>query len=244
MAKKKYYAVAAGRQTGIFDSWPLAETQVKGCPGARFKGFPTRREAEAWLKNPQYSTRAVRQRVKRPPEAKFKVPDNREEGLVIYTDGGAINNPGPGGYGAVIIDYDLEPAARREISGGYRLTTNNRMELMACIAALRSLGVSERPIALYSDSSYVVNAVNKGWARRWRLNGWLKSDKKPALNADLWEELLDLTAGLTITFNWVKGHAGNPLNERCDQLAVQNARQNNLPIDRGYEKKELNINER
>ncbi len=115
---------------------------------------------------------------------------------------------------------------------------------MACIAALRSLGASERPIALYSDSSYVVNAVNKGWARRWRLNGWLKSDKKPALNADLWEELLDLTAGLTITFNWVKGHAGNPLNERCDRLAVQNARQNNLPVDRGYEEKELNINER
>ncbi len=243
MAKKKYYAVAAGRKTGIFDSWPLTEAQVKGCPGARFKGFLTRREAEAWLKNPQYSTRAVRRGVKRPPEAKNKVPDNRE-GLVIYTDGGAINNPGPGGYGAVIIDYDLKPAGRREISGGYRLTTNNRMELMACIAALRSLGASERPIALYSDSSYVVNALNKGWARKWRLNGWLKSDKKPALNTDLWEELLNLTAGLTITFNWVKGHAGNPLNERCDQLAVQNARQNNLPVDRGYEKKELNINER
>jgi ribonuclease HI len=243
MAKKKYYAVAVGRKTGIFDNWPLAETQVKSWPGARFKGFLSRREAEAWLKNPQYSTGAVRRSVKRPPRTKIKALNNHE-GLVIYTDGGAINNPGPGGYGAVIVDYDLDPASRREISGGYRLTTNNRMELMACIAALRSLGASERPIALYSDSSYVVNAVNKGWARKWRLNGWLKSDKKPAMNADLWEELLNLTAGLTITFNWVKGHAGNPLNERCDQLAVQNARQNNLPVDRGYEEKERNINER
>ncbi|MFW8601273.1 ribonuclease HI [Desulfobacterota bacterium M19] len=239
MAKKKYYAVAVGRQTGIFDNWPLAEAQVKGWPKARFKGFPSRREAEAWLENPQYSTGAAKCGVtrKRPPVAKIKAPD-KHEGLVIYTDGGSINNPGPGGYGAVIIDYDLDPAVRREISGGYRLTTNNRMELMACIAALRSLGASERPIALYSDSSYVVNGVNKGWARKWRLNGWLKSDKKPALNADLWEELLDLTAGLAVTFNWVKGHAGNTLNERCDQLAVQNARQDNLPVDRGYEEKE------
>ncbi|HFQ80220.1 MAG TPA: ribonuclease HI [Desulfobacterales bacterium] len=237
MAKKKYYAVAVGRETGIFDNWPLAAAQVKGCPGARFKGFLTRREAEAWLKNPQYTTGAVKSaKRKRPPETKIKALKNHA-GLVIYTDGGSINNPGPGGYGAVIIDYDLEPAGRREISGGYRLTTNNRMELMACIAALRSLGDSERPIALYSDSSYVVNAINKGWARKWQRNGWLKSDKKPALNADLWEELLNLTAGLTITFNWVKGHAGNPLNERCDQLAVQNARQNNLPVDRGYEER-------
>ncbi len=243
MAKKKYYAVAVGRQTGVFDNWPLAETQVKGCPGARFKSFPSRREAEAWLKNPQYNTGAARRIVKRPQMSKNK-PVKDYEGLVIYTDGGAINNPGPGGYGAVIIDFDLDPNDCREISGGYRLTTNNRMELMACIAALRSIDDSGRPIALYSDSSYVVNAVNKGWARKWRLNGWLKSDKKPALNVDLWEELLNLIAGLNITFNWVKGHAGNPLNERCDQLAVQNARQNNLPIDRGYEEKELNINER
>jgi ribonuclease HI len=153
-------------------------------------------------------------------------------GITIYTDGGSIYNPGPGGYGAIIIQDDRH----QEITGGFRLTTNNRMELMACIAALRALKSRDRPITIFSDSSYVVNGISKGWAANWRRRGWIKADGKPAVNPDLWQELLNLVTGLDITFQWVRGHAGNPLNERCDELAVTTARQDNLPVDTEYER--------
>jgi ribonuclease HI len=108
------------------------------------------------------------------------------------------------------------------------------MELMGCIVALQKLEQRDKPITLYSDSSYVVNGIVKGWAKNWRKNGWIKSDKKPAVNQDLWEKLLELVEPLAITFKWVKGHAGNPLNERCDELAVASARRSGLPEDVGY----------
>ncbi len=154
----------------------------------------------------------------------------KDDGITVYTDGGSINNPGPGGYGVVIVDN----GAYREFSGGYRLTTNNRMELMGCIIALRKLTGTDKAVALYSDSSYVVNGINKGWARKWRQNDWLKSDKRPALNPDLWYELLTLSEKFNICFNWVKGHAGNRLNERCDELAVAAAKRLGQPEDVGY----------
>ncbi len=106
---------------------------------------------------------------------------------------------------------------------------------MGAIVALRELEVRDKQVTLYSDSSYVVNGINKGWAKKWRRNGWIKSDRKPAVNQDLWSELLELAEGLNIQFKWVKGHAGNPLNERCDQLAVAAARKSDLPVDYGYE---------
>ena len=229
MANKKFYAVASGRKPGIYTVWPEAEAQVKGFPQARFKGFATREEAESWIKEAKSGpVRAVRR-----PKAMTSLPPDirRESGVEIYTDGGAINNPGPGGYGVV----QIHAGERKELTGGYRLTTNNRMELMGCIVALRQLEYKDKPIVIHSDSSYVVNGINKGWARNWRKNGWIKSDKKPALNSDLWAELLDLTRDLDIIFHWVKGHAGNPLNERCDELAVSSARSPGLPIDTGYE---------
>ena len=108
------------------------------------------------------------------------------------------------------------------------------MELTACIKAIEALSQTDRPVALFSDSSYVVNGISKGWAGGWRKRGWKKSDGKPAVNPDLWERLLDLTADLNISFHWVKGHAGHPLNERCDELAVQSARGKNLVEDTGY----------
>lgn len=230
MATKKFYAVAKGRRPGIYTSWPLAETQVKGFPGARFKGFASRREAEAWLADPAGPSR---RRAPKPPPARTpsSTDDHPEDAVIIYTDGGSINNPGPGGYGIV----QLYQGERKEISGGYRLTTNNRMELTACIVALRQLPRRDRKVILHSDSSYVVNGISKGWARGWRKRGWIKSDRKPAINPDLWGELLDLVEGLDITFKWVRGHAGNPLNERCDELAVSAARQSGLPPDEGYE---------
>lgn len=225
--KKKYYCVAVGRKTGIFHSWPEAEAQVKGYAGAKFKGFPTRKEAEEWLHNPSYTkgsgTRKKRGHVEKNPVH----PDGT---VVVYTDGGAINNPGPGGYGAVIMDNDQ----RKELSGGFRLTTNNRMELTACIVALEYLGNEKREIILYSDSQYVVNGIRRGWAVGWRKRGWKKADGNPAINQDLWARLLDCIGGLKITFRWVRGHSGHPINERCDQLAVTSAKSENLPIDEGY----------
>lgn len=135
--------------------------------------------------------------------------------VTLYTDGACSGNPGPGGWGAVL----LYGSHRKEISGGAPATTNNRMELTAVIEALKLL---KEPcqVALYSDSKYVIDALEKGWAWGWKRRGWVKSDKKPALNPDLWEELLQLTQTHKLEYHWVKGHASNPLNNRCDELAV------------------------
>jgi ribonuclease HI len=150
--------------------------------------------------------------------------------VTLYTDGACIGNPGPGGYGVVL----LYGAHRKELSGGYRLTTNNRMEITAAIQGLAAL---KEPCQgqLFSDSAYVVNTIEKGWARRWQANGWHRQHKKKAENRDLWEELLRLCDTHQIRFEWIKGHAGHVENERCDQLAFQAAQAPNLPPDEGYE---------
>ena len=137
----------------------------------------------------------------------------------IFTDGACSGNPGPGGWGT-ILRYGT---AEKELSGGAADTTNNRMELTAVIAGLSAL---KEPCAvtLTTDSKYVVDSVTKGWVYGWQKRGWVKSDKKPALNADLWEQLLPLLVRHKVTFIWVKGHAGHLENERCDQLAVAESR--------------------
>ncbi len=150
--------------------------------------------------------------------------------VTIYTDGGALGNPGPGGYGAVLKYKDH----RKELSGGFRHTTNNRMELLAAIEALRALK-TRCDVTLHTDSRYLVDGITKGWAKRWRANGWMRNKKDEALNPDLWGELLDLCAKHTVKFVWVKGHAGNPENERCDELSKQAAVQSDLPPDTVYE---------
>ena len=139
--------------------------------------------------------------------------------VTIYPDGACSGNPGPGGWGA-ILQYGEH---RKEISGGAAGTTNNRMELTAVIQAL-SLLKEPCTVELYSDSKYVIDALTKGWAKGWRERGWVKSDKKPALNPDLWETLLDLCEIHTVRCHWVKGHAENPYNNRCDELAVAESR--------------------
>ena len=133
----------------------------------------------------------------------------------IFTDGACSGNPGPGGWGAILRFNGIE----KELSGGERETTNNRMEMTAVITALSAL---KEPceVTLYSDSKYIIDSVTKGWAVGWRAKGWKKSDKSPALNPDLWEKLLALVEKHNVTFVWVKGHAGHPENERCDKLAV------------------------
>lgn len=133
----------------------------------------------------------------------------------MFTDGACSGNPGPGGWGTILRCNGVE----KELSGGELQTTNNRMELSAVIHGLEALNRRCR-IKIYSDSSYVVDGITKGWAQSWRKNGWIKSNKKPALNPDLWERLLDLLSKHEYEFVWVKGHAGHPENERCDRLAV------------------------
>ena len=137
----------------------------------------------------------------------------------IYTDGACSGNPGPGGWGAVLRYRSGEKVYEKELSGGDAATTNNRMELTAFIEAL---GLLKEPceVRYCSDSQYVINGLEKGWAKSWRARGWKKADKSPALNADLWAKALELAEKHTITYIWVKGHAGHPENERCDQLAV------------------------
>jgi ribonuclease HI len=150
--------------------------------------------------------------------------------VTIYTDGGCTPNPGPGGYGIVLI-YGEQ---RRELSGGYRSTTNNRMELTAAIRGLQAL---KEPcdVTLFSDSQYVVNGITKGWARTWKSKGWIKSDKRPAENIDLWEDLLNLCETHTVRFEWIRGHNGRAENECCDRLAGDASRRQDLPIDSVYE---------
>ncbi|MCW2276990.1 ribonuclease HI [Heliophilum fasciatum] len=144
----------------------------------------------------------------------------------IYTDGACSGNPGPGGFG-VVLEFQGQ---RRELSGGYRDTTNNRMEIMAAIVGLETLKEPCR-VHLYSDSRYLVDAMTKGWVQRWRAKGWTRDGKQPAMNPDLWVRLLKQTERHEVAFHWVRGHAGHPENERCDQLATAAIRGGNLAVD-------------
>lgn len=148
----------------------------------------------------------------------------------IYTDGACSGNPGPGGYGAILKYGNYT----REISGGYRMTTNNRMELMGIIKSLEEI---KRPciIQLFSDSRYIVDALNLGWVDNWVRSGWLKSDGSPVKNVDLWKRLLTLAGPHRISWIWVKGHSGNELNSRCDHLAVKASREDGLAADTVFE---------
>jgi len=249
-AKKKYYTVIKGRKPGVYSYWSGeggAEEQVKGFPGAVFKGFATRAEAEYHFssggkKLPPASAAsaspAALPSAGLMPEATPR-PLHQEEveagKVVIFTDGASLGNPGPGGYGVVMLDGKI----RKEFSGGFRCTTNNRMELLACIVALRQLQKPARVI-LYSDSRYVVDAVVKSWARRWRSQGWMRSSAKRGIreraeNSDLWEEMLAILDRQPVEFCWIRGHSSHPENERCDRLAVEAAQKRNLPVDPGFQ---------
>ncbi len=150
--------------------------------------------------------------------------------VIIYTDGACSGNPGPGGYGAILQSGKHS----RELSQGYRRTTNNRMELMAVIASLHVL-TRACEVTLYSDSRYVVDAIEKGWAKSWKARGWKKADKQPAMNADLWALALEQLGKHKVKLVWVKGHASNPNNNRCDEIAVAATKSTSLLVDEGYE---------
>jgi len=239
--KNNYYSVARGRKTGIFSAWygpNGAEAQILGYAGARYKGFATIEEARKWLalitaEIETTSSRKTANRIKA-SGAGTVLPDHelaaKSGKVLIYTDGGCSYNPGPGGYAAVIISGKV----RKEISGGFRLTTNNRMELTACIEALKVLK-KKSTVIVCSDSKYIVDAATKGWARKWRKNGWMRNKTDYTENYDLWEQLLDLCEKHHVDFVWVKGHAGTLENERCDQLATGAAAGKNLSPDKAYE---------
>jgi ribonuclease HI len=240
--KKQYYVVIKGRNPGLYAKWfgeGEAAEQILGYPEAVYKGFFTRDEAVNWLRG--FSSDALT------PNLKTLLEESEDNSaqidpiaelvkagkIVIFTDGSAMNNPGPGGYG-VVLKYNRH---RKELSGGFRLTTNNRMEIYACIAGLRALK-QPSDVVIVSDSKYVVESMNQGWARRWQSNGWRRNDKEKTENADLWAELLTLCDRHTVDFYWIKGHNSTKENERCDQLALAAAQGVNLPVDAGFEEKE------
>ncbi|UAA37233.1 ribonuclease HI [Paraneptunicella aestuarii] len=148
--------------------------------------------------------------------------------IQIYTDGSCLGNPGPGGYGAILVYKKY----RKELAGGFNLTTNNRMELLAAIKALESLKEACQ-VELTTDSQYVKNGINQ-WINNWKKRGWKTADKKPVKNQDLWQALDHEVSKHKVNWHWVKGHSGHPENERCDELARDAASQSNLPKDPGF----------
>jgi ribonuclease HI len=237
MTKKQHYAVVRGRKPGVYDRWggeDGAEAQIKGFPGAVFRGFASRYEADQYFRAGGKTAAGGSSKAPGKGSAQASAKTSHEADLaagktVIFTDGASTGNPGPGGYGVVM----LHAQARRELSGGFRCTTNNRMELTAVIVALQSLQ-KRASVVVYSDSRYVVDAVEKGWARRWRTRGWMRNTQNRAENSDLWAALLDLIDQHAVEFRWVRGHASSPENERCDVLAVEAAHAPDLPEDPGY----------
>ncbi|MAP55113.1 MAG: ribonuclease HI [Altibacter sp.] len=155
---------------------------------------------------------------------------NNEPEISLYTDGGAEPNPGNGGFG-VILTYK---GISKEFYQGFELTTNNRMELMGIIFGLEKLKTTS-VVDVFSDSRYVIDAIEKGWAEKWRANNWMRTKKEKAMNSDLWERLLTILEKHTVHFHWVKGHSGHPENERCDALATLALQGDNLKEDAGYE---------
>lgn len=153
--------------------------------------------------------------------------------IYLFTDGAASGNPGPGGYGAILRCAGRE----KELSGGFSRTTNNRMELMAVIIGLEAILWENAQVEIWSDSTYVVKAINEGWLSNWESKGF-----KKVKNVDLWTRFIPLYRKHRVNFHWLKGHAGHPENERCDRLAVAAYKQENLPADTGYENNENTLN--
>ncbi|WP_315444428.1 ribonuclease HI [uncultured Selenomonas sp.] len=217
---KKYYAVKRGRKTGLFTVWAECAAQVQGFQGAVYKGFMTEAEARDWLdgSSAPYSAKSGTA-VKKKSAPKAEEPVDAD--YIIHTDGSCLRNPGgAGGWAAVIENSATGEVA--EHSGGDPETTNNRMELTAALMAVTSVPEGAR-IALYTDSQYLKNAFTKFWLPAWKKRGWKKADGEPVLNQDLWMKIDAAFAVRRIQFYWVKGHAGNPRNERCDELARSEA---------------------
>ncbi|MBR1885685.1 MAG: ribonuclease HI [Schwartzia sp.] len=228
MAQKKVYAVKRGRTTGLFTSWAECKAQVDGFAGAVYKGFASPQEAQVWMFGPEKSQGALfdgepakASRSRENAQKAVPSPDHSPADYIVYTDGSCLRNPdGPGGYAAVIVEAKSRTA--RELSGGEPSTTNNRMELRAGIEALRALP-PDAVVDFYTDSQYMKNAFTKYWLKNWKRRGWVTATGEPVKNQDLWRALDEEFRLRTVRFHWVKGHAGNRWNERCDALARSEA---------------------
>jgi ribonuclease HI len=240
--EKSIYIVIRGIHPGVYFTWSGkdgAEAQVKGYQDALYKGFVTEAEAVRWLQSLKIPTSRLPREISRLLEGERQVSkvENQMQAIqeagkvALFTDGACIRNPGPGGYGAVL----LHAGRRKEISGGYRRTTNNRMELMACIMGLKQLKRSSR-VVIFSDSKYVVDSISTGKTARWQSAGWQRSGGQKVENTDLWEDLLKLCAVHQVEFLWIKGHAEYAENMRCDALAVKAARESAAAVDAGFER--------
>ena len=228
MAKNKIYAVRCGRRKGLFNTWAECEAQVRGFAGAVYKGFASSAEASAWLWG-QDKAEPVQEQTRQPAQSSlFAAAEPQQTGYdyIVYTDGSCLRNPdGPGGYAAVLLKQ--QDGSVQEIYGGEPSTTNNRMELRAAIEALRAMPQGVK-IQLNTDSRYLRDAIEKFWLRAWKRKGWITSTGTAVKNRDLWEALdeqLQLRRA-EVTFCWVKGHAGQEYNERCDRLAKGEAMKN------------------
>ena len=216
---KKFYAVKRGREIGIYTSWEDCKARIDGFPGAIYKGFMTQADAGAWMRGetpvPAGTADALFRSGESTSALSAPVPTKTAD-FIVYTDGSCLRNPnGPGGYAAIILDRE---GRRTELSGGNPSTTNNRMELTAGIEGLRPLP-DGATVDFYTDSQYLRNAFAKSWLRAWKRRGWLTALGTPVKNQDLWQALDRECQRLTVRFHWVRGHRGNPCNERCDALA-------------------------
>lgn len=242
--EKNYYVVLRGIQPGVYTSWAGengAEKQVKGYPGAQYKGFHNQAEAARWLRGLNLAREELPRQAAQllaantaDTEVEALIQSAHEQGkVVLFSDGACIRNPGPGGYGAVLRFRNR----RKEISGGYRRTTNNRMEIIACINGLKQLKHPSQ-VVVFSDSRYLVEAMNGGKALNWQAARWRRGGNQKVENADLWEELLSLCAVHQVEFFWLKGHAEYRENMRCDELATRAAQKAATNVDAGFEGKE------
>ena len=241
--KKSIYVVVNGRKPGIYSKWfgvGEAAEQIDGFPEAVYKGFYTREEALNWLKefSPETLEKLAPNLVEYLDKKDDSVPTLAETiaelmqsgKVVMFTDGSTNTNSGAGGYG-VILRYKENV---KVLSGGFRKTTSNRMEIIACIEGLRALK-KKSDVIVFSDSQYVVNSMSKGWAKKWQARNWMRNHTEKAENSDLWAQLLELYNQHNVEFRWIKGHNSTKDNERCDQLAFKAAQKRNLPADEGFE---------
>ncbi len=232
---RKIYAVFLGHRPGLYESWSEASAQVQGFKGAKYKSFGDRDEAISWLRSCVLAaSESVDEHlitlIKSVSNSARPTSTTSDSGkIIIHTDGGASPNPGKGGYGVVLQQGKL----RKELSAGYELTTNNRMEMMAVIVALKALKEPSR-VVLHTDSKYVVDSITKRWVYGWMKRGWKKSDGQLAVNIDLWKMMIDLLKQHKVEFKWVKGHAGDVENERCDTLVGEARKGSVLLQDTGY----------
>jgi ribonuclease HI len=244
-AKKQYYVVVHGRKPGLYAEWfgdNGAANQVGDFPEAIYKGFYSKEDALQWLR--EFSVETLQKYAPNLLDlVDYSVPVQvvdediellKDGKVIMHTDGSTLGNPGAGGYATILRFKDKE----KEISGGFQSTTNNRMELLACIEGLKALK-QKCSVIVFSDSKYLVDSMSNGWVIKWRNNNWIKKDGHKVLNSDLWKILLEFVEQNDVEFKWIRSHNIDKSNQRCDFLAKEASKKLNLKIDDGFNSEEL-----